>query len=408
MSNSTPPPASIAASGPIAYHFVGSVVPDRPEFRTVAFSRAGNTSQDRLLAATARAGIDLTEISSVLPAPAWPNGPLVVRGSNCTVAGGIACRCVSFLNIVGVKHLTTGLGIALRILRWGGKYSSQPRIVSTFNLSFPPGLFTWAAARLAGAKLVAHLFDINVPGQTVPNSAARRADYWLQRWVMKRCDALVVVSSDILKDFRLDQPSVLVDGGIEADPNSAAPGPLPDGVFVLAYTGGLTELNGVRMVLGAFSQLRGEHYRLIVAGAGPLASEVAAAAGRDPRIDFRGLVSAEDVASIQSSANLLLNPRLTAAMNTRYFFPSKMIEYMATGRPVASTCTGHVESEFGDFVFLLRNETPEALADLVRHVEQDQHGARSAAEAARRYVLANKTWSAQGRKVADLLRALAA
>ncbi len=31
-----------------------------------------------------------------------------------------------------------------------------------------------------------------------------------------------------------------------------------------------------------------------------------------------------------------------------------MMEYLASGVPVISTCTGHVEEEFGAFTYLLR------------------------------------------------------
>ena len=96
-------------------------------------------------------------------------------------------------------------------------------------------------------------------------------------------------------------------------------------------------------------------------------------------------------------------------INTRYFFPSKVLEYLASGRPVISTCTGHVEEEFGPFTFLLREETPEALSAAIEDVERLGHDARSRTGAmARDYVMANKTWSVQGRRVARFIESLVA
>ena len=97
--------------------------------------------------------------------------------------------------------------------------------------------------------------------------------------------------------------------------------------------------------------------------------------------------------------------RMTKQMNTEYFFPSKMMEYLASGVPVISTCTGHVEEEFGTFTYLLKDETPRALADLLEQVaaldpcERQVTGARS-----RSYMSANKTWEAQTEKLARYIR----
>ena len=68
--------------------------------------------------------------------------------------------------------------------------------------------------------------------------------------------------------------------------------------------------------------------------------------------------------------------RLTPAINTRYFFPSKLMEYLASAVPVISTCTGAVEEEFGSFVHLLRKDS-EGLAQAIRAVAALSPAARA-------------------------------
>lgn len=83
------------------------------------------------------------------------------------------------------------------------------------------------------------------------------------------------------------------------------------------------------------------------------------------------------------------------------------MEYLASGVPVISTCTGHVEEEFGAFTYLLRDETPKALAALILKVssldpnERSDQGAR-----ARSYMAAQKTWAAQTQKLAAYIRSV--
>jgi glycosyltransferase involved in cell wall biosynthesis len=101
--------------------------------------------------------------------------------------------------------------------------------------------------------------------------------------------------------------------------------------------------------------------------------------------------------------------RLTKALRTTYFFPSKLLELLASGTPVISTCTGHVESQFGEFLFPLRNESPEGLAKAIRAAEAIDREARKAmGKRAQAFMLANKTWQIQAGKINSLLRSIAA
>ena len=135
--------------------------------------------------------------------------------------------------------------------------------------------------------------------------------------------------------------------------------------FAVVSAGSLDEANGFLVLLEAFARLPGDGYRLRIAGRGPLESQVRAAAAKDPRIEYLGFLSFEEVQSLYRSADVLVNMRLTQAIDTRYFFPSKLMEYLASAVPVISTCTGAVEKEFGSFVYLLREETPQGLANAI-------------------------------------------
>jgi glycosyltransferase involved in cell wall biosynthesis len=84
------------------------------------------------------------------------------------------------------------------------------------------------------------------------------------------------------------------------------------------------------------------------------------------------------------------------------------MEFFASGTPVISTCTGHVEQEFGDLLFLLKDETPDGLANAIRQVEAVGRKERvRIGRKAREYMLQHKTWRAQAGRVSALLTSLA-
>jgi glycosyltransferase involved in cell wall biosynthesis len=158
-------------------------------------------------------------------------------------------------------------------------------------------------------------------------------------------------------------------------------------------------------LLQAFALLEGDRYRLRVAGHGPLEHLVREAAQTDSRIEYLGFLQLKEVLELYRRSDVLINMRLTADMNTKYFFPAKMMEYLASGTPVITTCTGHTEEEFADFVFLLRDESPNGLAALIRHVAELAAGERRAAgERAQKYMALNKTWDVQAIKILNFIR----
>ncbi len=394
----------------IALAYVGSVVPDQPAVHSIAFSRAGNMFQENLLAALSEAGLPPDLILSQQPLRAFPNSPVLWKPrSQCRLTSGLEVHLVPFLNLPFLRPLTVGLAVIFELIKWGWLLRKLPcKVIYTFNLTEPPGFFTFLAAKFIRAKLIASINDINIPGETIPPTLSRKIDYWLQKKLIPQIDGLVVVSQKIIQDFAPGKPFVRIEGGVNPSviqhfSQQARPFQ-PEAPFTIVATGSLDEANGFREILAAMAFLPG-HYRLRIAGAGPLQTLVQQQAARDSRIEYLGYLSFDQVLALYDSADVLINMRLTQRMHTEYFFPSKMMEYLASGVPVITTCTGHVEEEYADFVFLLRDETPEALAQLIEQVAQLPLAIRlEKGRAAQAYIQVHNTWQAQGEKLADFIR----
>jgi len=178
-----------------------------------------------------------------------------------------------------------------------------------------------------------------------------------------------------------------------------------ESTFTIVFAAGLAAHNGVVLLLEGFSRLQGDRYRLVVAGRGVLEGVVRDAARRDSRIDFRGELEFAEVLDLYDEADVVVNLRITQELDTDDYFPSKLMELLASGVPVVSTCTGHLEKEYGDYCFLLRDESPNGLGAILRAVDEAGSESRhSVAELAWDYVAANKTWGAHGARVVEYFR----
>ncbi len=122
----------------------------------------------------------------------------------------------------------------------------------------------------------------------------------------------------------------------------------------------------------------------------------------DPRIDFRGSVSREELKRIQEEATVLVNPRYETDEATRYAFPSKVMEYMSASRPVVCFRLPGIPAEYDEY--LIYADEPGALAEKLRDVcgrekaELDYIGRR-----AKEFVDKNKNNIIQTKRLIDLL-----
>jgi glycosyltransferase involved in cell wall biosynthesis len=237
-------------------------------------------------------------------------------------------------------------------------------------------------------------------------------DFWLQKSVIPRLDGNVVVSDEIARDFAPGKSYLRMEGGLPHEIEEkilAERTSRRSDMFTIVSAGSITAPNGIGLLLAAFDKLRGQPFRLRIAGRGPLDETVRAASETDPRIEHCGFLPFDRVLSLYAEADLLVSARITQQIDTRYFFPGKLMEYLGSGIPVITTCTGHVEEEFGTFVFLLRDETAESLAKLIQEVASLSPEDRDAiGRKARAYMLAEKTWDVQARRLTKYLYDLVA
>jgi len=393
--------------------FVGAVVPESIASQYPAYSAAGNLFQLRLLVALQQNGLTPSAIYSGRPVPSFPAiRQLWFPADQAELGDGLSVYLLPFVNLGALKIITLGLAAFFSLLRWGWRERHAPhRVILTYNVSYPHGTVTLLAARLIWARAFALVADLPVPGDGVVRAAPlRRLDCFLQTKSLPLFDGIVVLTRNMANDFAPRVPFIHMEGAVpkellqsltDLSQTDQSTGPY----CTLMYAGKLDELRGIPLLLQAFSLLSGDQYRLWITGQGPLREQVEQAAKEDPRITYWGFLPYAEILSLYRKATILINPRCTKSLATRYQFPSKVVEYLATGKPVITTCTADVEEEYRGLVLALRDETPEALARLIDQVARMGSADRNAiGVAARQYILERKTWEHQGKRIAEFIR----
>lgn len=141
--------------------------------------------------------------------------------------------------------------------------------------------------------------------------------------------------------------------------SSACP---PRAPYKVAFAGTLIDYNGIEPLMDAVVSLDAARYELHIFGYGPLQGKVEEYAKQHKNIHFHGQVPNTRLLSVLSTMDILVNPRVVNVDISDYTFPSKIVEYLATGKPVISTRFSAMPREYEDFAFLIEQATASALA----------------------------------------------
>ena len=130
---------------------------------------------------------------------------------------------------------------------------------------------------------------------------------------------------------------------------------------IILYSGGLYEEYGVKVLIEAFMLLSQKNISLSIYGSGSMVNDIKRFSEIDSRIHYYGVIANDEVVKAQQKATLLVNVRPSDQEYTKYSFPSKNIEYMASGTAVATTILPGIPAEYYDYVYVLDTENIEGI-----------------------------------------------
>lgn len=154
----------------------------------------------------------------------------------------------------------------------------------------------------------------------------------------KQYDKIVVLSEGSKQYVQSSQECTVIHGCIKWENFQNFRKPYKNTNIVFLYSGVLNRITGVDLLLKAFMKTDNANYRLVLCGQGKeLDEQIKKAIEIDPRISFIGYVPKKKYLHLLESANVVINPRNMSYQQNIYNFPSKILEYLASGRIIVST-----------------------------------------------------------------------
>ena len=178
--------------------------------------------------------------------------------------------------------------------------------------------------------------------------------------------------------------------------------------FTILYSGTLNKRFGVMNLVDAIHGLGESDIQLHLYGVGDSVNSIIEIAKTDRRIIYKGSVSRDEVIQRQSEASLLVNPRIPDNNPfTKYSFPSKTMEYLASGVPTLIYELDGIPEEYYDYCYHLSNKETDvvSLQKKILNIKNTPYQERKELSLrARRFILTEKSSECVGQKIFSFLQ----
>lgn len=242
-----------------------------------------------------------------------------------------------------------------------------------------------------------------------------RKDYSFARRIINRIDTKVaqkyrssidgfVFLSSYMNEAINDKnkPFVIVDGLCDVD--ISLPNEIVKREKYILYAGKISKKFGVDILVEGFKLANLEEMKLYLCGDGDYAEQLRVISKQDDRIEFFGLLPHDKIMEMERKASLLVDPRYTNSDIVKMSFPSKIIEYMASGTPVLTTNMPCFSEEYQNYQYRIDEESALGIAAALQKVFNiSEHQRSLLGSNARSFVLENKTLSKQCRTIVGLI-----
>jgi glycosyltransferase involved in cell wall biosynthesis len=221
------------------------------------------------------------------------------------------------------------------------------------------------------------------------NTDGARGVVFLSNWMFKNCPTKL--------------PLLHLDGGSPKWHGDEAEEKTEKNLIV--YAGGLDKWRGLDFLIAVVKNLKKSEYRFVICGKCDK-DEILKKFDHDPRVDVRGFVSDEELHEICLRAALFLNTRdPSLEKNMVVNFPSKILNYLAYGKPVVSTALTSFSDDYQRFLQIVKEDNPIMFGKKVQEVlEWDTSVRRRHYDELKEWFCANKLWRDQAKRLLDWIK----
>lgn len=240
----------------------------------------------------------------------------------------------------------------------------------------------------------------------------KRIDTFIVRFFIKRADFLIALAPSLIKKYNKDSINLVFPGILNSifdhKLNSYKKIIIKNNTFKIVYAGGLHEIYGIKNLVNAILSFNPDiNIKMIFFGRGDQLEYIKKCSISDSRVEYGGFLNNDELIPQLLEADLLINPRPTLLDLANLSFPSKLIEYLATGVPVLTTRISSIPKDLKDFFYYIDDESEFGIQESIIAVMAVNHKERALkASLAKQFIQENLSENAIGQKIENTITRL--
>lgn len=313
---------------------------------------------------------------------------------------------LGFLNLKYIKHFIRFLSARRYLLN--NYNNNELKIIYVYSLNSP---FLMAALTLKKITLNTKIcvFAPDLPEfmsdiKSITYKIFRKIDSFFINRNLDKIDYFVFLTEAMGVKLGINKDKYIVVEGIY---NNNFSNIVPSNRYhkTILYTGTLASRYGIMNLVKAFQEIESVEYSLLICGDGDCKQQIIEATHKDQRIKYLGIIPQCDVIKLQKEVDLLVNPRTSEGEYTKYSFPSKIMEYMASRTPVLINKLPGIPDEYYNFCYTTDSETIEDLKlKIVEILELPKDERNSLGIRASQFIINNKNEDIQAKKILNFIQ----
>lgn len=305
-----------------------------------------------------------------------------------------------YLNQPGLKHIQIAKGIYSRIKQLRDQ-GMKPDVLICDILNVSVCLGALCAGKCLQIKATGIVTDLLGISEHEEKGLVQRLAAKISNSYITAFDYYIILTQQMNVVVNPhNRPYIVMEGLCDTKKLTAS----RDGILKkIFYAGGRPSKDGIDLLIPAFKRIKDDNLQLNIYGNVPNVQ-----IGSDPedsRIIYHGLVDNRVIVEEECSSYLLVNPRPTDEEYTNYSFPSKVMEYMATGIPMVTTRLAGIPEEYYDYVFTFDNCDVDVYYEtLVKILSLSESYMSAKGKLAQDFVLNKKNNIAQTARIVELIK----
>lgn len=311
------------------------------------------------------------------------------------IENGIKYKYLPFINIKIIRQLCLALSMILILLK-EILFDKEEKVFICDILNTTITLITRIITKFFRVRCFGLVTDL--PKDINSKSLSSKINVFLQN----KFDGYILLTKQMNNIVnKKEKPFVIIEGICESNDNYSSK--KNNNKKIIMYAGGLYEKYGVKDLIDAVIDLKNDDVELHLYGSGELEEFINNI--HSDKIKYFGTVSNEEIVKKEKEATLLVNPRYSNKEYTKYSFPSKNIEYMASGTPLLTTKLPGIPDEYFDYSFTIDEENKDGIKKKITEIlSKKNEELKEFGKNAMNFVTQNKSKQIQAKKIEKLLK----